>query len=232
MRLRLGTSGYAYKPWKGPFYPAKLPDKQMLGYYAERFSTVEINSTFYQMPRPASLEVWAGEVPASFQFAFKAPGRITHQKRLADVAEPVAYLWKALAPLGDRLGPVLFGLPPNMKKDLGKLEALLALTPPGRRVALEVRNETWLGHDVNALLRRAGAALCIADAEELSVPLQATADWGYVRLRKAGYDDAQLAAWAGQIGASGWSEAYVYFKHEDEGAAPRLAQRLGEIAGA
>jgi uncharacterized protein YecE (DUF72 family) len=230
-RLLLGTSGYAYKPWKGPFYPKDLPEKRMLAYYAERFPTVEINSSFYQMPRAATLEAWAAEVPPGFQLAFKAPGRITHQKRLEEVEEAVGHLWKTLEGLGDRLGPLLYGLPPNMKKDVERLEALLALTPPGRRVALEVRHETWLADDVYEALRAAGAALCVADAEELSTPVVATAGWGYLRLRKDGYDDAALAAWAGQIEASGWSEAYVYFKHEDEGAAPKLAARLGQIAG-
>jgi uncharacterized protein YecE (DUF72 family) len=230
-RLALGTSGYAYKEWKGKFYPAELAASKYLGYYAERFPTVEINNTFYQMPKAATLEGWAKDVPPGFSFAFKAPGRITHQKRLKAVDEPVGYLWKTVAVLGERLGPVLYGLPPNMKKDVERLKAVLAVTPAGRRVAVEFRNETWFAEDVYQALRAAGAALCIADAEDFTVPFVATADWGYLRLRRASYDDAALAAWAGKIDGTGWSDAVVYFKHEDEGAAPAMAKRMGEVAG-
>jgi len=232
MNLHVGTSGYSYKEWKGPFYPADLAASKMLGFYAGRFPTVEINNTFYQMPKAATLEAQARQVPERFQFAFKAPGRITHQKRLKEVAEPVKHLWDTVATLGERLGPVLYGLPPNMKKDVARLAAVLAMTPPGRRVAVEPRHESWFDDEIYATLRAAGAALCIADADDLSVPFVATAPWGYLRLRRLDYDDAALASWAARIRGAGWSDAVVYFKHEDEGRAPALAARLEKALAA
>jgi uncharacterized protein YecE (DUF72 family) len=229
MRLLAGTSGYSYKEWKGNFYPLDLPASRMLSYYADRFATVEINNTFYQMPSEKTLAKWADEVPAGFQFAFKAPGRITHQKRLQDAADPTAFLWRTVATLGARLGPVLFGLPPNLKRDVPRLVDFLALLPAGRRAAFEFRHDSWFADDVYDALRARGVALCIADAEELSTPFVATADWGYLRLRKPDYDDAALAEWGGRIAAAPWSDAYVYFKHEDEGVAPRLAGALTRL---
>jgi uncharacterized protein YecE (DUF72 family) len=227
-RVDIGTSGYSYKEWKGSFYPKDLAAAKMLAFYGERFPTVEINNTFYQMPKAEALRTQAAQVPERFTFAFKAPGRITHQKRLKDVDEPVAHLWETVATLGARLGPVLYGLPPNMKKDLPRLAALLALTPPGRRVAVEFRHESWFeGEDTFATLRAAGAALCIADAEDFTVPFVQTAAWGYLRLRKPRYDAAALAGWAAKIRAAGWTDACVYFKHEDEGHAPVFAEQLG-----
>ncbi len=232
MRVAIGTSGYSYKEWKGSFYPKDLAVPKMLGFYGARFPTVEINNTFYQMPKAETLAAQAAQVPPAFTFAFKAPGRITHQKRLKEVAEPVAHLWETVATLGERLGPVLYGLPPNMKKDVGRLAAVLAMTPAGRRVAVEFRHESWFDDETYAALRAAGAALCIADAEELTVPFVATAPWGYLRLRRVAYDDAALAEWTTKIRGAGWSDAVVYFKHEDEGRAPVLAERLEKtIAG-
>ena len=226
MRVDIGTSGYSYKEWKGAFYPPDLSAAKMLGFYAARFPTVEINNTFYQMPKAEALEGQARQVPERFTFAFKAPGRITHQKRLKDVAEPVQHLWDTVATLGERLGPVLYGLPPNMKKDVERLAAVLAMTPAGRRVAVEFRHESWFDDETYATLRAAGAALCIADADELTVPFVPTAPWGYLRLRRLDYDDAALASWAARIRGAGWSDAAVYFKHEDEARAPALAVRL------
>jgi uncharacterized protein YecE (DUF72 family) len=230
-RVAVGASGYSYKEWKGPFYPKDLPAAKMLGYYGERFPTVEINNTFYQMPKKEALDTQARQVPPAFTFAFKAPGRITHQKRLKDVAEPVAHLWETVATLGAQLGPVLYGLPPNMKKDVGRLADVLAMTPAGRRVAVEFRHESWFDDETYAALRKAGAALCIADTEEFTVPWVATAPWGYLRLRRVDYPAAELAAWAAKIRAAGWTDAVVYFKHEDEGNAPRLAKGLQEALG-
>jgi uncharacterized protein YecE (DUF72 family) len=230
-RVAVGASGYSYKEWKGPFYPKDLPAAKMLAYYGERFPTVEINSTFYQMPKKEALDTQASQVPPAFTFAFKAPGRITHQKRLKDVAAPVAHLWETVATLGAQLGPVLYGLPPNMKKDVGRLADVLAMTPAGRRVAVEFRHESWFDDETYAALRQAGAALCIADTEEFTVPWVATAPWGYLRLRRVDYPAAELAAWAAKIRGAGWTDAVVYFKHEDEGHAPRLAKGLQEALG-
>jgi uncharacterized protein YecE (DUF72 family) len=224
--VAIGTSGYAYKEWKGPFYPEKLPAAKMLAYYASRFETVEVNNTFYQMPKAATLESQAKQVGERFVFAFKAPGRITHQKRLKDVGDSVSYMWQSLEVLGQRLGPVLYGLPPNMKKDVPRLSSILAMTPVGRRVAVEFRHESWFDDETYESLRTAGAALCIADSDEHSTPFVATAPWGYLRLRRPDYDDSALARWASKILAADWTDAVVYFKHEDEGRAPVLAERL------
>jgi uncharacterized protein YecE (DUF72 family) len=241
VRLLAGSSGFAYKPWKGPFYPADLPDAEMLAFYAARLPAVEINNTFYRLPKADVLAGWAEQTPPGFRFVLKASRRITHIQRLKDVGELVDYLFTTAATLGERLGPLLFQLPPYMKKDLDRLRAFLELVPKARRVALEFRNASWFEDDVFDLLRAHDAALCVAetgsdddDDESASepVPLVATASWGYLRLRRNDYADADLRAWAERIGAEPWSEAYVFFKHEDEGAAPRLALRLMELARA
>jgi uncharacterized protein YecE (DUF72 family) len=231
MKIYAGTSGYAYTAWQGSFYPADLPEKQMLRYYGERFRTVEINNTFYRMPNAAVLATWAGAVPADFIFVLKAPRRITHQLRLKDADESVAHLLDVAATLRERLGPILFQLPPYLSKDVPRLRAFLALLPPSRRVAFEFRHRSWFEAEVFDLLRQHGAALCIADAEGgLDVPFVAIADWGYLRLRRPDYGDAELTAWARRVRETGWRDAFVFFKHEDEGRAPRLAQRFLELA--
>jgi uncharacterized protein YecE (DUF72 family) len=239
VRLLAGASGFAYKPWKGPFYPADLPDAGMLAYYAARLPTVEINNTFYRLPKADVLAGWAEQTPENFRFVLKASRRITHIHRLKEVGELVDYFLTTAGTLGDKLGPLLFQLPPHMRKDFDRLRVFLELVPPGRRVALEFRNASWFEDDVYELLRAHDAALCVAetggedddkDSDTQPVPLVATASWGYLRLRRDDYTDADLSAWAGRIGAQPWSDAYVFFKHEDEGAAPRLAQRLTELA--
>jgi uncharacterized protein YecE (DUF72 family) len=233
VRLVEGTSGYSYAPWKGSFYPAKLPAAKMLAYYAERLPAVEINNTFYRMPNAELLQRWAAETPPQFAFALKSPRRITHERRLTDVEDSVRRFYETAAVLGDKRGPTLFQLPPNLKKDLPKLEAFLclldAVAPEGsHRAAFEFRHASWFEDDVLAALRAHGAALCIAEAEDLSTPVEATAGWGYLRLRRQDYDDAMLAAWADRLRALGdrWEAAYVFFKHEDEGRGPALAARL------
>ncbi|HYX21104.1 MAG TPA: DUF72 domain-containing protein [Thermoanaerobaculia bacterium] len=226
MRVLAGTSGFSYKEWKGSFYPEDLPAARMLSYYAERLPAVEINNTFYRMPKPALLEGWSAEVPESFRFVLKASQRITHFRRLKEAGADVAYFFDVAAVLGDRLGPALFQLPPNLKKDLPRLEAFLATLPGGRRAAFEFRHASWFEDDVFEALRRRGAALCIAEDEELATPLVPTADWGYLRLRRQDYDDAAVAAWAEKVRGQNWSEAYVFFKHEDAGSGPRLAAQF------
>lgn len=226
MRVLTGTSGFAYKEWKGSFYPADLKAEDFLRYYASRLETVEINNTFYRMPRESVLRDWASQVPASFRFVLKAARQITHIKRLKDVAEPVAYLFGQAAALENRLGPLLFQLPPNLKKDLARLEAFLSLVPDGHRVSLDFRNESWFDDDVFDALRAHGAALCIEDAESISAPRVATADWGYLRLRRPDYGDGDLVDWRDWVRAQPWEEAYVFFKHEEAGAGPRLAGRF------
>jgi uncharacterized protein YecE (DUF72 family) len=236
-RLLAGSSGFAYKPWKGPFYPADLPDAEMLAYYAGRLPTVEINNTFYRLPKADLLENWAEQTPADFRFVLKASRRITHIQRLKEVGELLDYLFRTAATLGDRLGPLLFQLPPHMKKDLDRLRVFLELVPRERRVALEFRHASWFEDDVFELLRAHDAALCYAETDSgddegasLSVPLVATASWGYLRLRRENYTDADLESWAARIDAQPWSEAYVFFKHEDTAAAPLTARRLMQLS--
>jgi len=226
MRVLPGTSGFSYKAWKGSFYPEDLPDSEMLRYYSSRLPAVEINNTFYRMPRAALLQSWAEQVPDGFAFALKATQQITHRKRLKDAQEAVSFFLQVATTLGDRLGPVLFQLPPNLKKDLPRLTDFLALLPPSCRAAFEFRHESWFDDEVFGALSSARAALCWAEDEDLATPNESTAGWGYLRLRRPDYSGADLAAWAERIRGQPWSEAYVFFKHEDEGTGPRLADEL------
>ena len=226
MRVLTGTSGFSYKEWKGSFYPEDLPADAMLRYYAERLPAVEINNTFYRMPKAELLAGWAEEVPDGFRFVLKASQRITHFKRLKDVSEEVGYFLRVAATLGDRLGPILFQLPPNLKKDLPRLSEFLDLLPAATRAALEFRHASWFEDDVFEALRSRGAALCVAEDEELAAPLVATAGWGYLRLRRPDYGEAEVQAWADRVRTQAWEEAYVFFKHEDAGTGPRLASRM------
>src|SRR5262245_23781332 len=223
MQILTGTSGFSYTAWRGSFYPDKLPEEKMLAFYADRLGAVEINNTFYRMPNPSLLERWAAETPAAFRFVLKSPRQITHMKKLIDVGDAVARLAESARVLGDRLGPILFQLPPFLRKDLGVLEAFLATLPPDLRAAVEFRHTSWLADDVYDVLRRHGAALCVADSEELATPLEATAGWGYLRLRRQDYDQAALRGWAERLKSQSFDTAYVFFKHEDEGAGPALA---------
>jgi uncharacterized protein YecE (DUF72 family) len=231
MNLYVGTSGYSYPKWKGTFYPKKLPNDQMLRFYGERFRTVEINNTFYRMPQASVLEAWAGDVGADFKFVLKAPQQITHRQGLKNAEDAVSHLLEAAGALKERLGPLLFQLPPNLKKDVPRLRAFLALLPSERRAAFEFRHPSWFDEEVFELLRAHPAALCIAEAEgDLEVPFVATADWGYLRLRRLDYGDAELKAWAKRVRKQDWRDAFVFFKHEDEGKGPQLAQRFLELA--
>jgi uncharacterized protein YecE (DUF72 family) len=223
VRVLAGTSGWSYPPWKGRFYPADLPNARMLHAYAERLPTVEVNATFYRMPSAKTIGGWRDEVPDTFRFAVKGPQRVTHLARLRDVADPVAFFQRTAAELGGKLGPVLWQLPPTMKKDVARLQAFLQLLPPGGRAAFEFRHPSWFDDEVQALLRAHGAALCVADTEDGETPLAATAGFGYLRLRRPDYDDAALARWAERILAQPWDDAFVYFKHEDEAKGPAYA---------
>jgi uncharacterized protein YecE (DUF72 family) len=224
--IRVGTSGYNYPEWRGTFYPAGLPSARMLSFYAERFTTVEINYTFYRMPTPALTAGWARTTPEAFVFALKAPQRITHHRRLGDVGEPLARFLDAAAGLGPKLGPLLFQLPPGVHKATDRLAAVLGAVPAGRRCAFEFRHASWFDDDVYAVLRRHDAALCVADTEAGSTPDVVTATWGYLRLRDAHYDDAALEPWAALLRRREWADAYVYFKHEETASGPALATRL------
>ena len=233
MTFSVGTSGFSYPKWKGSFYPSKTPAKDMLGYYASKFRAVEINSTFYALPTATGLEAWAAQVPAEFRFVLKAPQQITHIRRLSGADAQLASFLEAAGALKTRLGPILFQLPPNFKKDVPRLRAFLELLPEGCRAAFEFRHASWFDDEVLGLLRDRNAALCVADeSDDLAVPFEATADWSYLRLRRPEYDDAALAAWAKRVKAQPWRECFVFFKHEDTGTGPRFASRLLELLGA
>ena len=234
MRIVVGTSGYSYKEWKGTFYPDDLPAAKMLPYYADRFDTVEINNTFYRMPEARTLERWAGEVPERFVFILKAPQRITHQKRLADVADDVHHFYDVASVLGSKLGPVLYQLPPYAKKDSAKLKDFVRRLPAGARSAFEFRHESWFDDETYAILREHNAALCAADTDEVADPekvLVPTASWGYIRLRRTEYGDTDLAQWAERVKRQTWDDTFVFFKHEDEGKGPAFARRFTELIG-
>jgi uncharacterized protein YecE (DUF72 family) len=232
MQIRVGTSGYQYKFWRGHFYSEGCKEAAMLGEYAAQRPTVEINNTFYRMPKPEVLERWGSQVPEGFRFAIKASRRITHIQRLKEVGDNVSYLLSAVRVLGDKLGSVLFQLPPNLKQDLARLDAFLAALPDSARVALEFRHESWFDDAVYERLSQRKVALCISDEGEgeRAVPFVATADFGYLRLRKETYADAELEEVARRVRAETWSEAYAYFKHEE--GAPALAARLQTLLGA
>ncbi|MGH7475334.1 MAG: DUF72 domain-containing protein [Longimicrobiales bacterium] len=229
MRVYVGTSGFAYKEWKGSFYPEDLPADAMLAYYGERLDTVEINNTFYRMPTEKVLLQWAEQVPAEFRFILKASRRITHSQRLKEVGDPVAYLYRTAACLGERLGPILFQLPPNLKVDLPRLETFLELLPADSRAALEFRNPSWHDDAVYNALRRHNVAMCIADTGEETTPFVATADWGYLRLRRVEYGDSDLGTWADRVAEQQWHDAFVFFKHEEAGTGPRLAAEFRTV---
>jgi uncharacterized protein YecE (DUF72 family) len=232
MRILAGTSGWSYKEWKGSFYPEKLAAKDMLGFYAGRFRTVEVNNTFYRMPNEATMQGWAASVPDDFSFVLKASKRITHDRRLHDVADSVEFLLNTAGTLGNKLGPFLFQLPPFAKKEVAHLAEFLERWPKVRRPAFEFRHATWFDDEVFETLRRHNAALCIADTgEENDAPFVATADWGYLRLRRVEYAPGDVEKWADQVRAQAWGDAYVFFKHEDAGTGPRLAAEFLNACG-
>ena len=226
MKISVGTSGYSYKEWKGNFYPEDLSAAKMLPYYAERFDTVEINNTFYRMPDEKTVANWGQQVPDGFRFAIKAPQRITHQKKLVAASEDVARLVEVASSLGRKLGPLLFQLPPYARKDALKLREFLAVVPAGQQLAFEFRHPSWFDEEVYSILRQRDCALCLADTDEVADPqslVVATASWGYLRLRRTEYAKGEVAAWARRVQEQKWEEAYVFFKHEDEGKGPRFA---------
>lgn len=231
MNLYVGTSGYSYKEWKGTFYPEDLSEKQMLHYYGERFRAVEINNTFYRMPKTSVLEAWAAEVPEDFKFVIKASQRITHMQRLKDAGDSVSYLLKTVTSLRERLGPLLFQLPPFLRKDAPRLKEFLGLLSGHCRAAFEFRHQSWFDPEIFDLLREHQAVLCIAEADnDLEIPFTSTADWGYLRLRRPDYGDAELMAWGKRVREQKWRDAFIFFKHEEEGKGPAMAKRFLELS--
>ncbi len=231
MRLLAGASGYSFKEWKGGFYPADIRPESMLAWYSAWLPTVEVNNTFYRMPKAQVLENWARATPPDFRFAIKASRRITHLARLkaSSAGDAVDFLYRALAALGSKRGPVLFQLPPFLKLDMVRLREFLACLPEQHDAAFEFRDPSWFVDEVYGALRDAGAALCLSEREDASPPpLVETASWGYVRLRLETYAQAELERWAERLAATGWQEVHVYFMHEP--TAPTYAQALMKYA--
>ncbi len=235
MRLRAGTSGFSFDGWRGTFYPEALPAGEWLRFYAARLPAVEINNTFYRMPKADLLRAWVEQVAArpGFGFALKAPRRLTHVARLGpEAAQGIEHLCRVAEALGACLGPLLFQLPPTLRCDLDRLRDLLALVPAGFRVAVEFRHASWDGPEVDQVLATAGAARVVSETDTGAAPtLPQSSAWGYLRLRRADYDDEVLRQWLARLASTGWSEAWVFFKHEEDGLGPRLAARLLELAG-
>jgi uncharacterized protein YecE (DUF72 family) len=231
MNLHVGTSGYSYKEWKGIFYPEDLPAKEMLAYYSRRLPAVEINNTFYRMPQPAMIENWKEQVPDAFRFSIKATQRITHIKRLKNCAEETKYLLDTAALLGERLGVVLFQLPPNSKKDSERLKDFLSCLPTTVRAAFEFRHESWFDDEILTMLREKNCALVASDTDEQPLSeIISTAQWGYLRLRRIAYAADDLRAWMKRVQEQKWEDAFVFFKHEDEGTGPKLAAQFLDLA--
>jgi uncharacterized protein YecE (DUF72 family) len=227
MNLHVGTSGYSYKEWKGNFYPEDLPAKEMLSYYSRRLPAVEINNTFYRLPQASMVENWKAQVPDDFRFSIKATQRITHIKRLNNCAEETKYLLETAALLEQRLGVVLFQLPPNAKKDVDRLGAFLKLIPDETRAAFEFRHESWLDDEIREMLRAKDCALVVSDTDEKPLTeIISTAAWGYLRLRRTNYEENDLVEWMKRVQNEKWSDAFIFFKHEDEGIGPKLASKF------
>ena len=228
--IYVGTSGYSYKEWKGSFYPEKLAAKDMLPYYSSKLPAVELNNTFYRLPQRSMVESWKAQVPENFRFSVKASQRITHFKRLKEASAETDYMLETVSALDDRLGVVLYQLPPNMKKDLERLETFLKHLPANPPATFEFRHPTWFDDDVLELLRSENRALCISDTDDLPVShIDKTADWGYLRLRRVVYSPDDLREWISRIKAQDWKTTFVFFKHEDEGTGPRLASEFIDL---
>jgi uncharacterized protein YecE (DUF72 family) len=233
MKAWIGTSGFQYAEWKGNFYPEDLPAAKMLPYYAEQLSTTEINYTFHRIPAAKTIENWKQLTPLNFRFSLKAPQKITHFARLRDCADTMRYFHDVISALGDKLGPVLFQLPPNFKKDTLLLADFVNSFPGGMRAAFEFRHQSWFEDEVFNSLKARNVALCIADTEDLTAPQIATADYGYLRLRREDYAKADVERWAKFVREQNksWSDVFIYFKHEEAGIGPKLAMQMMQLLG-
>jgi uncharacterized protein YecE (DUF72 family) len=231
MNLWIGTSGFQYAEWKGTFYPEDMPTAKMLPYYAERLATTEINYSFHRIPSAKTIEGWWKATPERFKFSLKAPQKITHWSKLRNCGDTLRFFHQVICDLEKKLGCVLFQLPPTLKKDAALLQAFLVDVPEGMRCAFEFRDGSWFDDDIFQLLKAKNLALCIADSDKLATPIVATADYGYLRLRRGDYQDADVARWADVIREkqSAWSGAFVYFKHEESGIGPKLATKMMEL---
>ncbi|MFL6590110.1 MAG: DUF72 domain-containing protein [Chthoniobacterales bacterium] len=229
----IGTSGFQYAEWRGTFYPEDLSTAKMLPFYAERFSTTEVNYSFRRIPSPKTIQGWWDATPERFKFSLKAPQKVTHFAKLKNCGDTMRYFCQVICDLEAKLGPILFQLPPNFKKDTGLLAEFLNDVPAGLRAAFEFRNPSWFDEEVFALLNTKNIALCIAESADLTTPVVATADYGYLRLRREDYTDADIERWVGAIREKEkvWPDAFVYLKHEESGMGPRLAKQLMERLG-
>lgn len=232
MNFWIGTSGFQYSEWKGNFYPEDLSTAKMLSFYAERFSTTEINYTFHRIPAQKTMENWKAQTPELFRFALKAPQKITHWAKLRGCVDTLEYFLKVAGGLGERLGPVLFQLPPNFKKDTDVLSSFLRELP-SYRAAFEFRHESWFDDEIFDLLRSRNIALCIADTDTIATPRKSTADYGYLRLRREDYTEEDVKRWSDFVREQNrnWTDAFVYFKHEERGIGPKLARQMIELLG-
>ena len=228
MKAWIGTSGFQYAEWKGKFYPEDLSAAKMLAFYAQQFATTEINYTFHRIPSAKTIDNWKLQTPTAFRFSLKAPQKVTHYSRLRECSDTIRYFHDVTSALGEKLGPVLFQLPPNFKKDTLLLADFVNGLPEGMRAAFEFRHETWFADDVFEALKARGVALCIADMGEITTPPVATANYGYLRLRREDYESKDVTRWAEFIHAQdgNWEDGFIYFKHEDAGIGPRLAKEM------
>jgi len=235
--LRIGTSGWHYDHWRGPFYPERMAAEDYLAFYAERFDAVEVNHTFYQLPEASAVAGWRASVPPGFRFAVKASRYLTHMKKLKDPEAPLASLLERVTPLGDRLGPLLFQLPPNWHADLDRLTAFLEVLPEEVRAVFEFRDRSWFCDGVFEALERHGAAFCIYDLAGSESPHVVTGDLAYVRLHgsgaayEGGYTKRTLSGWAGACSAwlRGGRDVHVYFDNDAHAHAPEDARALKEM---
>jgi uncharacterized protein YecE (DUF72 family) len=231
MQLNFGTSGYSYKEWKGSFYPEDLAARNMLRCYGEKLPAVEINNTFYSMPRVSVLKAWAEQVGPDFRFALKASRKITHSRPLKAKGDHVRYFCETAATLGDKLGAILFQLPPHLPRNIGLFTEFIELLPSGTKAAFEFRHPSWFDDQLYEILHRKGYAICCSDSEnEALSQFVATTDWGYLRLRRPNYSEAELFGWAQKIKSQNWQVVFAFFKHDNAGAGPNMASRFLDLA--
>jgi uncharacterized protein YecE (DUF72 family) len=229
MSIWIGTSGFQYKEWKGNFYPEDLPAAKMLPYYAERLSTTEINYTFHRIPSAKTIENWNKLTPAKFRFALKAPQKITHWAKLRDCADTMRFFFAVVSALGEKLGPILFQLAPNFKKDAVLLADFVNGFPPGLRAAFEFRHESWFDDAIWEIFKARNVALCFNETADFAAPKIATADYGYLRLRREDYAKIDIERWAQSVREQTWKDTFVYFKHEEAGAGPKFARQMMDL---
>jgi uncharacterized protein YecE (DUF72 family) len=234
MNTWIGTSGFQYTEWKGNFYPEDLPAAKMLPFYSERLNTTEINYTFHRIPSAKTIDNWKQLTPEKFRFALKAPQKITHWMKLRDCADTLRYFCDTVSALGEKLGPILFQLPPNFKKDTFILADFVNSLPNELAAAFEFRHESWFADDVWEIFKSGNVALCLNETADFAAPKIPTANFGYLRLRREDYAKTDIERWALFVREqkSNWKDAFVYFKHEESGIGPAWAREMVQILAA